>query len=444
MPSQLPTTLLATPDPSRFSQGYNDLDAILKNQAEAKAAPLVASGQWDEAAQAAAKGGSVDLVKQIRALEGDQRTAAQAKMTEHASQVTRLANGFLPLSREERIRVATSPEFKQIMDIIAPGTSLEQIMPTIMDDAKLQVLASGSAERDVEEMFKAALGETEYKDGRLVHYQNRPGQAPTFTSEDLGPTQTEERQFQIQEEQNRLRGVEASGGADNPDEVDDETRRNELFVLKNAQNRFGLKLSQIEEAIAFTGPLNTGFITGGMDKRQEGDPQFHPQTQPSVNLGEKLKPISANVFFSELDNLRKQAAALGNRGSGLGQVTQREIDALEAVYVSLAQEQDQQELLRGLVKLAKQYVKVYDLIERQYTDFYGEDPDFTSTTQQYADYANYLEELIKKPNWRNQRRDDFLKRRKEGRVGPEGYSGGQSQQGSGRVRVWNPETGELE
>jgi hypothetical protein len=73
---------------------------------------------------------------------------------------------------------------------------------------------------------------------------------------------------------------------------------------------------------------------------------------PQFDYSAQLEAVKGRIALETLDQMRAEAAAQGNRGSGLGQVTEREIRILQATRGALEQAQSADEVRRVLTRLA--------------------------------------------------------------------------------------------
>ncbi len=76
---------------------------------------------------------------------------------------------------------------------------------------------------------------------------------------------------------------------------------------------------------------------------------------PARNLEAFIEPLKSMEALDKLSQLRKEAAAMGQKGSGLGQVTEREISLLMSARKSLDLAQDEKQFDKALDYLEKQY-----------------------------------------------------------------------------------------
>lgn len=86
---------------------------------------------------------------------------------------------------------------------------------------------------------------------------------------------------------------------------------------------------------------------------------------PARKLKEYMIPLQSNEALEKLSELRKQAAAMGQKGSGLGQVTEREISLLMGARRSLETAQGEEQLDAALKFLEKQYRSSAKNIQRE-------------------------------------------------------------------------------
>lgn len=102
-------------------------------------------------------------------------------------------------------------------------------------------------------------------------------------------------------------------------------------------------LEDVNAVLAQTNDDTTGFA-GWLLGTVPGMPQF--------DYGQQLEAIKGRIALETLDQMRAEAAAQGNRGSGLGQVTEREIRILQATRGALEQAQSADEVRRVLTRLS--------------------------------------------------------------------------------------------
>ena len=103
-------------------------------------------------------------------------------------------------------------------------------------------------------------------------------------------------------------------------------------------------LEDVNAVLEQTNNDTTGFA-GWLLGNIPGTPQF--------DYSEQLEAVKGRIALETLDQMRAEAAAQGNRGSGLGQVTEREIRILQATRGALEQAQSAGEVRRILTRLSE-------------------------------------------------------------------------------------------
>lgn len=76
------------------------------------------------------------------------------------------------------------------------------------------------------------------------------------------------------------------------------------------------------------------------------------------DLEADLETLSGNLALTKLDEMRQLAAEAGAKGSGLGQVTEREIGILMSTVASLVQKQSPQQLRRNISIVRDHYKSI--------------------------------------------------------------------------------------
>jgi hypothetical protein len=130
---------------------------------------------------------------------------------------------------------------------------------------------------------------------------------------------------------NAVRQVAANPAAARTGDGDGETAGRmspDLFRITQSldEDVFNAQQNAAEDALSRTGVFSAGFantVSGWLGGT------------PSRDLNTAIDALTAPVVFDQLRQMREQAADMGQRGSGLGQVTQREIELLSSVLGSL-------------------------------------------------------------------------------------------------------------
>ena len=86
------------------------------------------------------------------------------------------------------------------------------------------------------------------------------------------------------------------------------------------------------------------------------------------DLAATLETIKANLGFDRLQQMRE----MSKTGGALGQVTEKELDRLEASIASLDQGQSMEQLIKNLEAITRHYNGAINLIEKMHEQKYGE------------------------------------------------------------------------
>jgi hypothetical protein len=179
------------------------------------------------------------------------------------------------------------------------------------------------------------------------------------------------------------RAPQSRGGDDGEADGTTMDRRNFELMEENRQEMFEFYDNQIDRAIEQANFWSSGLL--GMTEIVGGT--------PAANLQATLLPIVSDVAFDQLEAMRAEAAAMGQRGSGLGQVTEREIAMLQSIMGDLDNHQSPAQLRRALreakrlrasinenlSELRRRQAGVSDAPAGQ-----GEDDDLDALLNQYA------------------------------------------------------------
>lgn len=134
------------------------------------------------------------------------------------------------------------------------------------------------------------------------------------------------------------------------------------LLRRSAVDEFNNLQSLTTEAIEKTNSISAGSLGTLLDN-------WFGLNQPAENLEAALAPILANEAFGQIDAMRQAAAQSGSRGTGLGQVTEREIDLLQNVREALSQSQSPAELRENLTSLQEQRRRVLAAATDEYNWF---------------------------------------------------------------------------
>jgi hypothetical protein len=133
-------------------------------------------------------------------------------------------------------------------------------------------------------------------------------------------------------------------------------------------------LDTIEEAKKLTGPTTAGYFAN-LSGIQGTD---------AANLAEKLKTITANIGFEQLQKMRDESPT----GGALGQVAVQELEALQAVLGSVKQGQSPAQLRASLDKVATTYRNFEKVRNNAFEREYGRKPDIAGFTQGVSELAS--------------------------------------------------------
>lgn len=133
-------------------------------------------------------------------------------------------------------------------------------------------------------------------------------------------------------------GAAGAGGAD-------------VFAADAAQGQavrqYNDMIGHIDRAIEQTSVLSSGGVATFGDN-------MLGLNQYAENLEGALEPILANEAFSQIEAMKEAAAESGSRGTGLGQITEREITLLQNIREGLLQSQSPEILRENLGRLQEQ------------------------------------------------------------------------------------------
>lgn len=130
----------------------------------------------------------------------------------------------------------------------------------------------------------------------------------------------------------------------------------------SAVNEYNNLQGRVQEAIEKTNMTSAGSMATLLDN-------WFGVNQSAENLEAALQPILANEAFSQIEQMKREAEAAGSRGTGLGQVTEREITLLQNVRDAVVQSQSPQELRANLANLQEQMRISMALITDEYNEF---------------------------------------------------------------------------
>jgi hypothetical protein len=161
------------------------------------------------------------------------------------------------------------------------------------------------------------------------------------------------------------------------------TRRGEVERLvelsknktKNIQRLKGteFKIDLVRNEIKYAKTLVRG---GWLNTGWSGSKLADTPGTPAFNLKESLKTIKANIGFDRLQEMRDTSPT----GGALGQVAVQELENLQAVYGSLEQGQNEEQLIRNLDIVDGQIAASWARIANAYEQDYGVKWDGISTS----------------------------------------------------------------
>jgi hypothetical protein len=118
-----------------------------------------------------------------------------------------------------------------------------------------------------------------------------------------------------------------------------------LDVFQGTLDTMEALSSKADQARGMIGPMSAGLMSAS---------KVIPGT-PARALEEFLEPIRSNEAMEKLQQLRADAQAMGQKGSGLGQVTERELSLLMNARENLSTAQPGPQLDAALKALSTQY-----------------------------------------------------------------------------------------
>lgn len=136
----------------------------------------------------------------------------------------------------------------------------------------------------------------------------------------------------------------------------DQPRRQQQVENKRAQ--VALVQDDIKRAMDNSSGWTTGFF---------GNIASYIPGTPAHDLAATLDSIKANIGFDKLSQMRAESKT----GGALGQVTERELALLQAVWGSVAQSQSEAQFERNLARLSSQIERSWKAVERAYQQDYG-------------------------------------------------------------------------
>ena len=154
--------------------------------------------------------------------------------------------------------------------------------------------------------------------------------------------------YALRREGNKM-WMEPIPGSKADQEVNQQKAAAEKFE-KNREKYADVVTSDIDQIIgmADSGSLP---ITGLVGDALSGIPGT-----PQHDAKKMIEGVQSNITLDRLQELRDAAKAAGATGSGLGQVTERELNILQSSMGSLAQSQGKEQFLRNMKRVRQAYV----------------------------------------------------------------------------------------
>jgi hypothetical protein len=156
---------------------------------------------------------------------------------------------------------------------------------------------------------------------------------------------------------------EADADAQSP--ADPQVQRQMRDTYESTRQRFAVTDSAIAQTIDQTGPFSAGMFSAS---------GVIPGT-PAANLIASISSNQAAAAFGELEKMKQAAQAAGSRGSGLGQVTEREIQLLQNRIAALDTAQSPAQLREALRTLRRDFRQSFARVDRAYREFLESAPD---------------------------------------------------------------------
>lgn len=136
----------------------------------------------------------------------------------------------------------------------------------------------------------------------------------------------------------------------------DQPRRQQQLENKRAQTE--LVQEDIQRAMQLSGGWTTGFF---------GKIASYVWGSKAHDLAATLDSIKANIGFEKLAQMKSESKT----GGALGQVTERELALLQAVWGTLVQSQSEGQFEYNLARLSRQIDKSWKAVEEAYQKDYG-------------------------------------------------------------------------
>jgi len=137
-----------------------------------------------------------------------------------------------------------------------------------------------------------------------------------------------------------------------------------------------------------------GFLTSGL----VGQVSKYVGGTPARGMEADLDTLMGNLALTKLDEMRRLAAESGAKGSGLGQVTEREIALLQSTIASIDITQPGSQLKRNLDKVREHYKsigeKMRQLAEEQADLEVGQGEVEGGDPSEEADYDQLMQKML--------------------------------------------------
>lgn len=114
-------------------------------------------------------------------------------------------------------------------------------------------------------------------------------------------------------------------------------------------------ISLIDQALEKTGALSAG--VAGITKGLPG--------MPAHNLDMILEPVRSAIAIERLEAMRQKAQEMGQKGSGFGQLTEKELSLLINNWRSLVVTQDPDQLRDNLQFIKQRFMNILNMAEQE-------------------------------------------------------------------------------
>ena len=402
-----------------FAQGANIGGNIRQAETNSKLAPLVANGQYDQAAQVAGQRGDLGSAELYRsqyqdqlAQMGEQEKAAAAKRAEDLGRVAYSLKSEPDVTKRRAMlqqqlpmlqAMGMDPQQVQGFDpsdqnldaVLAQVTPLQELLkgpeyyaPVETDNGFAQFSKDGSDPRQFEGIAPAPETMTPYQEDQLglsrerLDWQKSKPQSNGITIGSDGTVQiggpVRDLGYGTAPKGKEAAIVQGQDGQPLTSPGPQQKVYNQsVQQLADYEAGTDIVTEDIDRAIGQAGVWTTGFL-GSKLQGLEGT--------PAHDLQQTLQSIKANVGFDKLQNMRDNSPT----GGALGQVTELELGLLQSVWGALEQSQTKEQFVYNLQRL-KQIKEEFRERKRQALQI--DYPELAQTAQFRAEANQQMDDL---------------------------------------------------